>query len=237
MVLFISKITVHYPFKKPNSIIMSTAVINKPNFPELKQSAWDSLSGLWGRSAVAALIFMIYIGLGQIPVAGIIITLIIGGPLALGVTKYFMNIARGNEAEVSQVFDGFSNFANAFVANILIFIGSLIGFILLIVPGVIFILGVSMTWFIMNDEPDISGLDAVKKSWAMMKGYKGNYFVLALTFIGWILLGLVTAGLGFLFVYPYLATTMANYYDEIKHTNFDGLATDENIDLDKHLVP
>ena len=38
------------------------------------------------------------------------------------------------------------------------------------------------------DNPELSSKDCVLKSEALMKGNRGNYFLLSLTFIGWIIL-------------------------------------------------
>ena len=54
-------------------------------------------------------------------------------------------------------------------------------------------------------------------------GHRGTalprpFFVLDLTFIGWILLALCTAGVGMLFVQPYMLTARAAFYDDLKAT-------------------
>ena len=49
-----------------------------------------------------------------------------------------------------------------------------------------------------------------------MKGNKWRYFLLALSFLGWILLGILTLGIGFFWITPYIETTIAAFYNDIK---------------------
>jgi uncharacterized membrane protein len=67
----------------------------------------------------------------------------------------------------------------------------------------------------MHDEPQISAVDAMKKSWEIMKGHKGDYFIFNLSFIGWAFLCILTVGIGFLFLIPYINASNAKFYDEI----------------------
>lgn len=50
----------------------------------------------------------------------------------------------------------------------------------------------------------------------MMEGHKMEYFLLVLSFIGWIILGVITFGIGMLLVEPYMMTTLAHYYEDLK---------------------
>ena len=51
----------------------------------------------------------------------------------------------------------------------------------------------------------------------MMKGHKWDLFVLDLSFICWILLGIMTAGIGLLWVAPYMDTTHAAFCEDLKN--------------------
>jgi uncharacterized membrane protein len=73
-----------------------------------------------------------------------------------------------------------------------------------------------MTDFILKDDKEISAVDALFKSWKMTKGHKMRLFWLALSFIGWAILSLLTLGIGFLFLVPYYEATFAHYYEDLK---------------------
>lgn len=65
------------------------------------------------------------------------------------------------------------------------------------------------------DNPELSSKDCVKKSEELMKGNRGNYFLLELTFIGWAILGILTLGIGYLWLIPYMQVAMVCFYDRI----------------------
>ena len=145
-----------------------------------------------------------------------IISLIIGGPLTLGAAIFSLAISRNQEARFEQLFKGFNNFGTALGAYILIGIFTLLWTILLIIPGIIAALSYAMTFYIIADEPSIQKMDAINKSKKMMYGYKWKYFRLALRFLGWALLCILTLGIGFLWLIPYIQVTCAKFYDDIK---------------------
>ena len=211
--------------------------IIQPN-AELRAGARSQLKGVWGKMAftffVYGLIYLPYYVVSacnslneQIPAippfTGIYVLLSIaaflaGGPFAMGFVGYFLRRLRGQEIRLSNIFDGFKRFLPCFLlyllSNLFIFLWSL----LLIVPGIIKALGYSMMFYIMHDNPEIKPLEAIKKSQIMMKGYKGKYFLLSLSFIGWFLLGVLTLGIGYLWLYPYMSLSFANFYENLKQS-------------------
>jgi len=93
----------------------------------------------------------------------------------------------------------------------------ILGFILVILIPLIYIsLSVSQVFFIISDNENISGLEAFKKSWILMKNQKLNLFLLQLSFIGWVILSILTLFLGFIFLNPYIYTSYAKFFDNLK---------------------
>jgi len=182
------------------------------SFNEMKDMALAKLENKWGNAALVVLIAMIITGATNfIPGA----SLIIGGPISLGVAIYFLRISRDESVEINNLFDGFKQFGNALGAYLLMLLIIILGFILLIVPGIIAALALSQTFNIMHDEPNLGPIEAMKKSHEMMKGHRGDYFLLNLSFIGWALLCILTIGIGFLFLAPYASVTNAIFYNNL----------------------
>jgi len=73
-----------------------------------------------------------------------------------------------------------------------------------------------LTYYILRDEPSIGVLEAITRSRQMMDGHKMEAFLLILSFIGWFFLGLITIGIGFLWIIPYVSVTLAKFYDRIR---------------------
>ncbi|MCL2842308.1 MAG: DUF975 family protein [Oscillospiraceae bacterium] len=86
-----------------------------------------------------------------------------------------------------------------------------------LIPALIKGLSYSMTPFILADQPHVPARAALKHSMQMMHGRKKEYFVLALSFIGWMVLSVLTFGILYVvYVGPYLYTTYAGFYDEVR---------------------
>jgi len=189
----------------------------------LMRASREALRGKWG---IAILTFFIYTLLtttsgtlrahGSFLTLSSTLTLIIGGPLALGAAIFSLTIARGKEGNLGQLFDGFNHFANAVVTYLLMLLYVFLWLLLLIVPGIIAALGYSMTFYILADDPQIKPQDALKKSKSMMDGHKEKLFYLCLRFLLLGILCILTLGIGFLWLVPYVHVTMAKFYDDVK---------------------
>jgi len=193
----------------------------------LMRASRDALKGKWG---VAILTFFIYTLLTTTPgssrshgtffTLSSILTLILAGPLSLGAAIFSLSISRGKEAILEQLFQGFNNFSTAFITYLLVLLYVILWTLLLIVPGIIAALSYSMTFYILADEPLIKPQDALKKSKSMMNGFKLKLFYLCLRFFLLALLCILTLGIGFLWLIPYVHVTMAKFYDDINGNSF-----------------
>lgn len=74
----------------------------------------------------------------------------------------------------------------------------------------------AMVYFILRDEPQLKNTAVLKASARMMKGHKWQFLKLYLSFIGWMFVGIITLGVGMLWVAPYLTTASAHFYEDLK---------------------
>ena len=88
--------------------------------------------------------------------------------------------------------------------------------LLLLIPGIIKAFSYAMTPFIIEEYPELSSTEAIHRSRMMMRGHKFDLFWLELSFIGWGFLCLLTAGIGFFWLIPYMETSIAAFYEEVK---------------------
>lgn len=195
---------------------------------DYKNRALASLEGKWGKAVVATFIYyFLTMGLDWVVTTPMgdnltmsystsgILTLVFL-PLGWGFIVYFLNLIRFEEINYSRLFDGYKDILRIFLATFLSYLVIVIGLCLLIVPGIILATGLLMTDFILKDDPEISAIDAMAKSWKMTNGHKAELFYLFLSFIGWIVLSMLTLGVGFLILSPYMQTTLAHYYEDLK---------------------
>ena len=202
-------------FENPMAVKEQTGeiVTNK----ELMAKARASLNGKWG---IAVSIFIIFVfvslGVGLIPMGGSVVQILIEGALCLGLYGFVLNLIREKDISISQLFDGFKKFGVALGTFLLVSIFTFLWSLLLIIPGIIAALSYAMVFFILFDDSDIGVLEAIRKSKAMMKGNKWKLFCLSWRFFWWGLLCVLTFGIGFIWLNPYMLTSKAHFYENIK---------------------
>lgn len=175
------------------------------------------LADNWLNVAIATLIIYVIIGAASFTYVG---ELLLTGPMYFGFALYIMCVADTRRSDLNLLFKGFERFVDTMVAGLLYTLLVGIGTALLIVPGIIAMCGLSMTFFIMAEDKTISGVDALQLSWNMMRGHKWDYFCLMMRFFGWFLLACLTCGIGFLWLYPYVIATTYNYYRQLRYGSY-----------------
>ena len=154
---------------------------------------------------------------GNYKVSMNIILLLIYGPLTLGYTTVMLQISRKQTSKFEQLFHGFKRFGVALGTFIISFIFIILWMLLLIIPGVIAFLRYSQIWYILSEDKNISPMDTIRKSTEMMIGNKWKLFCLYCRFFGWFILCLLTLGLGFIVLGPYMSVSGAKFYDDLKN--------------------
>ena len=109
--------------------------------------------------------------------------------ITTGFSWYCYRVARGETPEIKSIFDGFGSFFKIIRLSIAIGFLVIIQTLLLVVPGIIAAMRYSQAVYIMYEHPEYGVLDCISESKRMMTGHKGEYFILQLSFIGWVLVG------------------------------------------------
>lgn len=147
---------------------------------------------------------------------GSIILALVVGIVTIAYKKYIINFVRTGKFEFNDIIDTVkAKWVNIFVAELLVAIIVYVCTLLFVIPGIIMALAYGMVAYVVVDT-DLSGVDSLKKSRAMMKGYKWNYFVFGLSFIGWILLTPFTLCILLIWLIPYITVADALYYEKLK---------------------
>ena len=180
---------------------------------DYRNRAWVALSGKWGILALITLIEVAITGVLSETAVG---TLIVTGPFAVALAMISLNVLRGNWVSVENLFDGFKNFLNTFLLGLLNSLFIFLWSLLFIIPGIVKELSYSMSYYIMAENPCISQSEARFQSMLMMDGHKWELFCLRFSFIGWILLCILTLGIASFWVIPYMNTATAAFYEDIK---------------------
>lgn len=147
------------------------------------------------------------------PLATSAVSILISPALQFAFSKMALRALRNEEVTISQLADGFrANYGKIAVKALIEAILITLSAMLFIFPVVIMYYSLSLSDFILADEPELSSTEAVEKSRAMMKGHRLELFRLDLSFAGWFLLELLTFGLLSLWVTPYQRISHAAFY-------------------------
>ena len=101
------------------------------------------------------------------------------------------------------------------VSHPIIFAIAIILYIFGIFYGIVRGLLYSLSYYIAYDHPEMSTKECVQRSEDLMRGHRGDLFLLELSFIGWAILSLFTLGIGLLWLIPYVKVSISCFYDRI----------------------
>ncbi|WP_051523420.1 DUF975 family protein [Ligilactobacillus hayakitensis] len=219
------------------------------NLTELRRSARQKLAGNWTWAVIFTVIYSIVTSIiesifsGKLDLkttlesgvppriyVGLTLSALITGIFSAGAVYTFLDFVEGKREEnyFAAVFSGFTKgrFTNTLLTNILVSVFTVLWTLLLVIPGIIKSLAYSQTFYILKDmmqaNKDVGLTEAITESRKLMNGHKWEYFLLQLSFLGWIILGVLSLGIGMFWVIPYMETTNAQYYRKLAGNKYLG---------------
>lgn len=91
----------------------------------------------------------------------------------------------------------------------------------------------ALVFYIYNDNEELSVMECINGSKEMMKGNKVKLFLLQLSFIGWHILSVITLFIGYLWLKPYIETSTASFYNNLKEVYYPSPKQEPTISLEK----
>ncbi len=174
----------------------------------------------------------------------LVVTIVIGGAGKLGYARFNLNLIDRKPAEFSDLFSQFNRLGTGFCMNVLVGLYIFLWTLLFIIPGIIKTFSYAMTPYILAEHPEMTVSEAITESRQIMQGNKRRLFCLNLSFIGWVLLGIVPMVVLFpliylgavggviwlilsitaafavgLFLTPYREAAYAAFYREVSYDN------------------
>lgn len=196
---------------------------------EYKNAALALLRGNWSPAVVVTIVFLVVSAVCSGPSSAadsftfvyfVAMALAILVQLPMGAAFYASFQKLNDSADynlLGNMFTAFKeNYSRYLGAMLLTNVYIVLWALLLIIPGIIKAFSYAMTPFILNDYPELTANQAIDLSSKMMKGHKFDLFWLMLSFLGWVLLGLLTLGIGYLWLVPYMYTSLAGFYNDVK---------------------
>ncbi len=184
---------------------------------EYRHIAKAALKGNWGTAIGVTVVYSLIVSAISATVIGAIV---LTGALVCGYSYCMVNLCRNKEMKFSDLFEGLhkpklgATIGYEIKSAIFIMLWS----ILFYIPGYIAFYRYSMAPYILMDNPEMTGIEAIRASKELMHGKKWKLFCVDFSFIGWILLCIITLGLGLLWIEPWMQATRAAFYEDIKGT-------------------
>lgn len=130
---------------------------------------------------------------------------------SVGLTKIYVAAARGDAPDFGDLFGGGPRVLPAMGAGILAGLGVFFGFLMFIVPGVIFMLAWSLATFFVVDAEQ-GPIEALRASWAATKGHRWNLLGFFLVSVLILLVGACAFLVGFFVAIPICMVAFATIY-------------------------
>lgn len=206
---------------------------------ELRAQARERLEGQWGTFVLMTFLMLVIQTILQIPgyigsllevlspenvlaslsfsnISNILSLLAL--PLSWGLTASLLRNHREESVDLENLFDGFrgGRYTRVFCALFLVNLFTFLWALLLIIPGIMKAFSYALTPYILLDEPELTARQAITRSCEIMQGRRWKLFCLYLSFIGWGILSLLTFGIGFLWLVPYMNASIAAFYEDAR---------------------
>lgn len=142
-----------------------------------------------------------------------VVFLLVMGVVPLAAARFFLALAqKGRGAGVNDFFEGFNQIGAGSLCTLWRGLWIFLWGLLYYLPGVVKAYAYSQSLYILADNPQLGVKDAVKVSMKLTENYKWELFVLDLSFVGWVILGIFTYGVGFAVGYAYYQATRSQVY-------------------------
>ena len=195
--------------------------IARPDASDAFRTGWEALKKYFLEFLLVTLIVGALASLGSLFSRGggfgsagisMLLGLLVSGPLSFGAAFFYLKAMRGDDFEIRDIFSPFrENYLQVVLAYFLYASIVMIGFFLLIIPGIIMAIRLSFVPYLVMDEK-LEPIEAIKASWEMTKDFSGKIFLFGIMAIGVALLGLVCLIIGIIPAAMLIQASFASLY-------------------------
>lgn len=182
---------------------------------DLKAAAKSQIKGNIGILLVCTLVISLITAVAA-PFFGV--GFLIAPSFSISLVMIYLAMTNNVRPQVGDVFQGFNLFGKALWLSVITGFFTFLWSLLFFIPGIVKAFAYSMAPYILAENPQMTAREALDESKRITKGYKGDLFVLQLSFIGWMLLVPLTLGLLGIWLNPYMSAATANAYLHIKQS-------------------
>lgn len=187
---------------------------------EIRSKAREVLNGnIFSREWLYALLLAVIVSfISGVAGATAIGSFFVVGPLGVATAGYFLHLTR-NQIKHDNLLDSLEcvkkDIVGSLITGLIYSLAVGVGYMLFYIPGIIISCMFGVLFHVRVDNPEMDFMDSIKESYRLMKGHAVQFFMLKLSFIGWIILGTLCLGVGVYWVNAYMNTATAIFYDEL----------------------
>lgn len=190
---------------------------------KIKGNLWNIIIGLLITIAISVMFSMGYAIIQKIFGASSFIAYIVEIiidilliPLNVGLYSYIVEFIKNDNFNQNLIFEPYERTLNVIGASLLVSLLVMAGCICFIIPGIYLAFSYAMVPYLIATRKDLTITETLELSRKMMDGHKFDYFVLSISFIGWIILVPFTLGIILIWLYPYMMTTTTKFFMDIE---------------------
>ncbi len=143
-----------------------------------------------------------------------VIGIIIYGPMRAGINHALVRLMRKESVAIGRVFSGFLRFWPAAGVSILAWLAMMLGFICLLVPGIVIGLGLIPCMYLVLEEK-LGVRETLSRAWSITQGHKKSLLKLAAVLVVCNFGGFLLCGVGIIFTGAFSMLVVAAAYDEL----------------------
>jgi len=162
--------------------------------------------------------------------------LLVGIPLEFGMDFVNLKAARNEKLKIQDLFEVLHNYWNAVLAGFLVAVVVLLGFLFLIVPGVIFACKLMFTPYLVVDRK-MSAVEAMMESWRMTSGHAWKVFFVGLMGIPIVIAGLLCFIVGVIISGMWIMLAFASLYHAVSSAEDARFGVEDPYELTPDLPP
>lgn len=207
---------------------------------EYRATARKALEGHWNEAAIVAVVLLVITGIcagssavselithapfvkSAISSSSMLLQYLIAVPLSTAFSFMVLDFMRGEKnLEINGLIEPLKKdygriLVTCVLMGALVSVAAVVTIFLLCIPAIILGMYYGMVPFLLRDYKELTWRETLRTSREMMRGHVWQYFCLQMSFIGWIILAILTCGIGLIWLQPYIIATEAAFYDDLK---------------------
>ncbi len=200
------------------------------NRVQYKKDALATLKDNWNIPCLLAIVYLILTALSTTGTS--ILCACVSGIICVGMTFTFMKmivvshaLAGTEEAAEKISFNTFlegieSRWLTALLGSLWNLLWVSLWSLLFVIPGIVKAYSYSMMFYVIAENPKIGAMKAMDISKVLTQGHKANLFMMDLSFLGWAFLSMLSCGIGFIWLLPYMVMAETYAYYDLKRMAF-----------------